>query len=173
MKLTQDYVRSILNYCPKTGNFHWRYRPDRNQAWNTRCAGKPTGTIGWAGKNKKKYILLRIDDVLHKAHRVAWLYIYGEMPLFIDHRDGDGINNAIDNLRNATRSQNQCNRGVQSNNTSGFKGVSYNKRLSKWHAYIKLENKRRHIGFYESVAAAKEAYSSAALKYHGEFARVA
>lgn len=173
MILTQQYVQSILDYDPHTGEFRWKYRADRKKEWNSRFAYKKTGTIGRGGKSKNFYVLLRIDDVLYKAHRIAWLYFYGGTPNIIDHIDGDGTNNKIANLRDATQSDNLCNRGIQSNNTSGYKGVSFNKCLDKWHAYIKRQGKRHHLGFYESAEKAHTAYIAALPKYHGEFARVA
>lgn len=171
--LTQKYVQRILDYNKKFGEFRWKYRSDRLKCWNTRFAGKKTGCIGWAGKNKAEYVLLRIDDRLYKAHHVAWVYVTGKWPVEIDHRDLNGVNNKFRNLRECTRSQNQMNRGIQSNNTSGCKGISFSKSNKKWHAYIKINRKRIHIGMFKNIQDAKKAYSIAAKKYHGEFARVA
>lgn len=173
MKLTQEYVQSVFHYDQTTGNFTWRQRKDMRKCWNSRFAGKATGTIGRAGKNNLSYVLLRIDDRLYKAHRIAWLYVYGENPLTIDHIDGNGINNRISNLRAATRSQNQCNRGIQTNNSSGYKGVSFSKIHNKWAAYIKKDRKKKHIGLYESAEMAHQARLVAQKQLHGEFARAA
>lgn len=92
-----------------------------------------------------------------------------------DFKDSDHINqNKLDNrrcnLRTATRSQNLCNKGKQSNNTSGFKGVCWVKRDKKWLAQIRINGKRKHLGYFDSKKQAARAYSKAAKKYHGEFA---
>jgi len=90
----------------------------------------------------------------------------------IDHINGNGLDNRRENLRLAGRGQNQCNRGKQSNNTSGFKGVTWHKNLNKWEAGISISGKRYHVGFYKTPEAAARAYDDAAKKYHGEFARL-
>lgn len=166
-KLTQKYVKSILDYDPETGIFKWKYRSNMRKCWNNRLAEKITGCKG------KAAILLRIDDALYKAHRIAWLYVYGKFPKkHIDHIDMDITNNRISNLRLATRSQNQCNRGVQSNNTSGHKGVSFDKKQKKWHAYIKINNKRKHIGYFKILSDACKNYCKWAKILHGDFMRI-
>lgn len=88
----------------------------------------------------------------------------------VDHKDRNGLNNQKENLRYATHSQNNMNKGLQFNNTSGFKGVSWNNRLGKYHAYIHINRKRIHLGFFTNKIDAALAYNSAAPKYHGEFA---
>ena len=90
----------------------------------------------------------------------------------IDHKDNDGLNNKKSNLRKCTNSENVINRKIQSNNTSGYKGVSLIKKSNKWNAYIKTKNKRIHLGNYESKIDAAKAYNQASIKYHGEFAQL-
>jgi hypothetical protein len=91
----------------------------------------------------------------------------------IDHRDGNPFNNAWDNLRQATHSQNQCNRGVPANNKSGFKGVNQIqlKNSKKWWASIECEGKDYYLGCYTTPEAAASAYCEAAARLHGDFAR--
>lgn len=88
----------------------------------------------------------------------------------IDHIDGDGLNNQRENLRAATHSQNLMNTGKQSNNTSGYKGVTWQKREQKWLARIMVNNKLHDLGYYNTKEAAAFAYKIAAKKYCGEFA---
>lgn len=85
-----------------------------------------------------------------------------------DHRDGDGLNNRRLNLRVATVSQNQCNRGKQRNNTSGFKGVNAN--ANRWRATIRHLGSQYHLGMFSTPEEAHAAYCKAAHKMHGEFA---
>ncbi len=92
----------------------------------------------------------------------------------VDHRDGDKLNNQKNNLRVATNTQNQFNRGKQKHNTSGFKGVSYRKNRSHlsnpWEAKIHVNKKTYYLGVYAKAKEVAQAYDKAALKYCGEFA---
>lgn len=88
----------------------------------------------------------------------------------IDHRDRIRSNNQRENLREATRSQNNMNKGVRSDNTSGFKGVNYCKRQCKWVSRIGYGGKRMHIGYFDTPEEAAKAYDRAAKDLHGEFA---
>ena len=90
----------------------------------------------------------------------------------VDHRDGNGLNCCRNNLRLATHSQNQMNRrGNQKNNTSGYKGVSWNNIAEQWTASIQANGKQTFLGRFASKELAYEAYCDAAKRLHGEFAR--
>lgn len=89
----------------------------------------------------------------------------------VDHRDGDALHNWRGNLRLATNSQNLCNRGPDRNNTSGFKGVHWDKSKNKWAAEIHINNRKVFLGRFSDINAAATAYADAATKYHGHFAR--
>lgn len=88
----------------------------------------------------------------------------------IDHVDRDGLNNRRANLRPATRSQNGANRRVPSNNTSGYRGVAWHRRNSRWIASIQVDKRTRHLGYFGSPEEAARAYNVAAVQYFGEFA---
>ena len=90
----------------------------------------------------------------------------------VDHINGDGLDNRKFNLRACTNSENHMNRGKQKNNTSGFKGVMQYGRFGKWKAQIVVKRKNIHVGCYDTPEQAAVAYNTAALKYHGEFARL-
>lgn len=89
-----------------------------------------------------------------------------------DHKDGDGLNNQRENLRWATVSQQGQNRKLGSNNSSGFKGVSWSKRSKKWRVNIMHEGTPIHLGLFYSKIEAAKAYNEAAIKYFGEFAKI-
>jgi len=91
----------------------------------------------------------------------------------IDHINCDGLDNRRANLRIATPSQNQHNRGAQRDNKSGYKGVTLDKRRGKWMAQIALEGKRRSLGLHATPELAHAAYCRAAAELHGKFARIA
>lgn len=105
------------------------------------------------------------------AHRLAWIYVYGVAPDKIDHIDGDRDNNRIANLRACTNSQNSANSRIRSDNSSGLKGVSWDCTKKKWVAQIRCHGKSFHLGRFKSKIDASVAYSSAAVRFFGKFAR--
>jgi len=90
----------------------------------------------------------------------------------IDHEDRNPLNNQRDNLRSATRSQNKANGKIPKNNTSGYKGVSWDKATQKWYAKITVNKKQINLGRFINKEDAARAYDRAAIKYFGEFARL-
>lgn len=89
-----------------------------------------------------------------------------------DHVDRNGLNNLRENLRCATHSQNKANSKIPSNNTSGYKGVSWDRQKNRWLAYIKVNGKQINLLRYKDPVDAAKAYNEAALKYFGEFANL-
>ncbi len=170
-----EVLRQLLRYEPDTGKLFWRDRPlcmfpDARawRSWNTRYAGKEAFTAS----NLNGYRHGNIFGRLHRAHRVIWAMETGSWPKkMIDHIDGDRARNCFSNLREATASSNQHNKKTQANNTSGFKGASWDKRCKKWQATIKSRGKQKHLGHFDSPEAAHAAYCEAAQGLHGEFAR--
>jgi len=163
MELTQEYLKSILNYCPETGVFT-RLVP-------VGCRAKVGDIAGSA--DKKGYRLIGISGKTYKAHRLAWLYMTGTLPSKqIDHIDGEKSNNRFSNLREATNAQNQSNRPVSQNSKSGYKGVYLVKwnRERPWMAQIKVMGKDTYLGVFKTKELAHAAYCKAAEKHHGDFA---
>jgi hypothetical protein len=174
--ITAEYLRQCLDYDPRTGFFIWKVRPQKHfkdkrvyNTWNSRFSGKKAGRI-----NKNGYEIITIDYVGYLGHRLAWLYVYGWLPKYVDHVNNDGPkhDNRLCNLRIATNSQNMMNIGRHKDNKSGFKGVSLNKKLYKWVSQISIKGKQAYLGLYDCPAAAYFAYQIAADIHHGEFARI-
>jgi hypothetical protein len=172
-------IREIFDYDAQRGFLVWRARsaedfygkhPHRTCAsWNNKNAGKPAG---WVDKFGYVWVRIGVDKVL--AHRVVWAFVYGEWPCgALDHKNCIKSDNRAENLRIASPAQNAANRRRQSNNTSGVKGVFWNPRSSKWMVRIKKDGVLMHIGVFDSLDDAALAYEQAAIKVHGEFARVA
>jgi hypothetical protein len=108
----------------------------------------------------------RITEFMHRV-------ILGIMnDLHTDHINNNGLDNRRSNLRKCTVSQNQMNRGIHKNNTSGYKGVMWHKLHKKWFSRIAINGKRYYMGEFKDKIDAARAYNEAALKYHGEFARI-
>jgi len=118
--MTQDELKQHLHYNPATGVFTWRNNPKRNAQWNVMWAGKIAGTV-----TERGYSRIRLLDKGYRAHRLAFLYVYGYMPKEIDHIDGDKLNNRIKNLRSVSHSENMRNAKKYPSNTSGVTGVTY------------------------------------------------
>jgi hypothetical protein len=87
----------------------------------------------------------------------------------VDHINGNKRDNRRENLRICNRSENNRNTGKKSNNTSGFKGVSWKKQRGKWRASIRVDGKCKHLGYFDDPQTAYRSYCRAATKYHGEF----
>ena len=109
-----------------------------------------------------------------KRKQIPMHRVIAETPdgLDTDHKDGVGLNNRRSNLRVATRSQNMHNKRMQCNNTSGFKGVHWNKGRRLWQANIKANDQRTYLGSFQTAEEASEAYWKAAQEMHLDFARL-
>ena len=167
--LTAEYVREILDYDPGTGVFKWKWRDDVRKNENTRWTGKVAGCVGSDG-----YLEIGINYRLYYAHRLAWLYVHGEWPPEqIDHIDGDRPNNRIDNLRLATRQENNRNVGLQKNNTTGIKGVCWDKCRGKYMAHITIDGNLHNLGRFDTLTEAAAARAAAEIEHFGPFRRVA
>lgn len=92
----------------------------------------------------------------------------------IDHRNGNTLDNQKDNLRDSTKSQNNCNRISKRNASSKYLGVSFDKARNKWQSHIKDTKTKKHhyLGRFDSEKDAAIAYNSRAIEIHGEFAKI-
>jgi hypothetical protein len=160
--LTADYVRSILDYDPETGEFRWKI----DRAKRKIKSGDVAGRI-----NEDGYRRIGIIGKLYPAHRLAWLLVYGEFPVsHLDHVNGARDDNRLCNLRLASQSQNIANARIGSRNTTGFKGVSKTQ-SGKYLATIKVDGKSLCLGTHDTPEQAHSAYMDAALEAFKEFAR--
>lgn len=161
-----EVLRQLIHYIPETGELFWLPRPSAPQSWNTRYAGTPAlASIGAAGYRQG---YLHYSKVA--AHRAVWAYIYGVWPdRFVDHKDGDKLNNRISNLRIASRSENARNRLSNRDAESSFVGVS--RQGKKWRATIILYGQQKYLGAFSTEIDAARAYDTEAEKIHGAFAK--
>lgn len=160
--LTQDRLKELFSYDPDTGIF----------VPLTKRKGVVPSTqhVGW--KKSGGYILITVDGRVHRAHRLAWLYVYGTWPtLHIDHIDGNPANNRISNLREAEVWQNMANSKKPHTNTSGYKGVQWHKGAQKWMSQIRVNGRTIYLGLFDDPAEAHAAYCAKAQETKGEFAR--
>jgi hypothetical protein len=121
---------------------------------------------------KKKYQIICLSQIYYKAHRLAWLYVYGYMPLkTIDHINGNPYDNRLLNLRLCTLSENQQNSKIRVDNTTGYKGVGFSKSLNKYTVRCRANGKRHNLGYFDTAEKASEAYKEFAIFHHGKFYR--
>lgn len=173
--IAPEVLRELLNYDPETGVLTWCWRGQawssclrEHMRWNATWAGKEAGRISVYG-----YRVVKIFGQVKMAHCVAWAMVHDSwMPdgYFIDHINGNRADNRLANLRKATWSENQRNRARGRNNTSGVKGVNYYPPNGKWCAQIGYEGRRVHLGCFDTLESAAEAYQQAAKKMHQDFA---
>jgi hypothetical protein len=159
MILTYERLREVLHYNPETGSFTWLVK---------RCKGKiqPGDTAGHVCKTHG-YVFIRLDDVLHRAHRLAWLYMTGEWPKDgVDHWDRDRANNRWGNLRPATQAENGQNMKLRRDNKTGHKGVFWEEERQKWRASIVKDQRTHLLGRFESAEEAASAYAAAKASLH-------
>jgi hypothetical protein len=155
-ELTQERLKQVLRYEPETGLFYW-------------VEHKMNRKIGWFGgaTNRDGYLQIMINKRCYGAHRLAWLYVHGVWPdKDIDHINGVRDDNRIENIRLASKSENQQNRTSNKNNKSGISGVSWHKAAKKWRAYICVNYKIKHLGLFEEFDKAKECYLAAKAELH-------
>ena len=128
--------------------------------------GKKAGCI-----TSKGYLTIKVNKKPYLAHKIIFSIHYGYIPKEIDHIDLNKLNNKIENLREATREQNQWNRKLQSNNSSGIKGVYWHKRDKSWRVQLRFNKKMNYIGSFKDLELAELVASEARSKYHGNFAK--
>jgi hypothetical protein len=160
--ITQEKLKSYLKYYPDTGDFVWLKNRQKY------LIGGEAGSVSDQG-----YIRIMVEQKSYRAHRLAWLYVYGYMPEDpIDHINNVRIDNRICNLRIATVQNNVRNSVVRRAKKSGLlKGVSYYKeRKDKFVAQIRIAGKQHKLGIFDSEQAAHIAYCEKAKQYFGEYA---
>jgi hypothetical protein len=170
--LDQETLLKLVCYDPETGIFTWISREETSyqiKNWNKIFAGKPI-----LGRDSNGYVRIstRVNgkNKNYAAHRLAWLYIYGEWPNSdIDHINRIKSDNRISNLRLANDSLNHHNKGLSRNNTSGVKGVRWLKRDKKWRAVINCYGKPVHLGVFNNIEDAENSYIAASIQYAKDF----
>jgi hypothetical protein len=151
--LTQQRLKEVLHYNPKTGVFTW--------IKNSNIA---------SSKSPHGYLRVYVDGTSFYQHRLAWFYVNGCWPENeIDHINGVRTDNRINNIRLATRSENEMNTKMRSDNSSGVKGVSWYASRGRWVAEIRLQGKNIWLGQFEELKDAENAIRKARPKIHDKF----
>ncbi|ATR82752.1 Fis family transcriptional regulator [Pseudomonas sp. HLS-6] len=142
----------LFTYEPDTGNLIWRISTSSRA-----IAGSIAGSLKPSG-----YRVVCIEGVFYRCHRIAFAMHNRRWPEGeIDHLNRNRDDNRAVNLRDCNRTENSVNRGVHSNNRSGFKGVAFDRRRELWMASIKVSGKTIFLGRHKTPEAAHEAYQKA------------
>jgi hypothetical protein len=169
---SQERLRELFDYDAETGELTWKARPRNDfknpkyfNVWNARSANKVAGSLC------EGYIYILIDSIKYRAHRLIWAFHFGVIPagMQIDHINGIGFDNRLENLRLATNTENLQNIGKHCNSTTGVKGVHWHKRDNKYQANISFKYKNIYLGSFTTLEAAASAYREAAIELHGDF----
>lgn len=168
-------LHELLRIDHSTGALFWLERPARMfrsgnpkiqrrlaNNWNSRYAN--TAALDCA--DGSGHLTGRIFNRLIYAHRVVFAMTNGRWPdEEIDHENGTPSDNVPNNLRDVPHLENLRNQKLAKNNTSGFVGVSWNKRLGKWASHITVLQEYKHLGFFEQIEDAVTARKEAGLRY--------
>lgn len=157
--LPQDKIKELFTYV--NGELVWN---DDRPFHKTK--GKVAGSVSKNGYKKCGY-----NGKEYYIHRLVYIYHHGNIEGQIDHIDGNKLNNNISNLRMVCPSQNSWNEKIRKTNTSGVKGVYFNKRLQKWHARVGFNSKELHVGYFDRIEDAEKAVKSKREQLHKEYAR--
>ena len=154
-----DELKRLVIYSPLTGLFIAKVSRDRARAGDV------------LGTKSAGYFCFRINRRLYRTNRLAWYYMTGEWPgdLQVDHINGCRADDRWENLRLVTNSQNAMNAKVRRNNSSGFKGVTWNRDVKKWQSYIRIDGKAQHLGLFDDLQEAVAARQQAEIELFGEF----
>lgn len=148
--VTHERLVEILNYDPETGIFTSRI------SVGPRKAGTSAGSLCNRG-----YLRIEICGHRYGAHRLAWFYVHGKWPNYIDHIDGDKINNRISNLRDVSIAENSQNMKLGRRNRTGIHGVWWSTKYGVWVARIGVHGKKHDLGRFpcllDAVAVRKRA----------------
>ena len=136
------------------------------------CTKDRIGDVAGYKKKDSGYVEMYFNKKKVKAHRLIWIYHNSDIPdkLQIDHINGIRHDNRIENLRLVTNTQNSYNRAKSRNNTSGYKGVSWNIGAKKWESKIQIDGISKHLGLFITKELAYDAYCEAAKQIQGDYA---
>ena len=156
--LTLERARKYLRFEPIEGKLYWRRSERRARA------GREAGGI--QQRSTLKYRLVRIDGKGYLAHRLIWFLTFGTWPKEeIDHWNGNGLDNRLSNLREVTHQENNQNKRMRADNTSGVTGVYWEKQIQKWRAQIGVAGGKIHLGYFNNLQDAAAAREKANTKY--------
>ena len=160
--ISQDELKSLLHYDPDTGHFTWKARgvPQCDKRWEGKRAGCIKEQVG-----RYQYRSIKLMYHTYRESSLAYLYMVGEYPEMVDHLNRDATDNRWENLVKSDSSANMKNKSKHSNNTSGYTGVSWYPKTSKWRSHITVDRKFHSLGLYDTIEEAIQAREEARIKF--------
>ena len=156
--LTQERVKELLHYDPLTGMWEWRVRRGRG------APGRPAGTLSHG------YRVIKVDRVFYPAGRLAIFYMTGVFPKHdTDHHDRNISNDKFENLRPASRSENNANAPANRRSGTGARGVHFHKGAKRFRVQITKNRKTISLGYCDTIEEGSARYLRWAKEIHGEF----
>lgn len=167
-----EYDNGILRWKPRD---KCQFKSERlYKSWSNRFAGATAGSLDKAKRGLQDYLRVRYEGKAYSVHRVVWEMFNGGIPdgFLVDHIDGDGLNNRIENLRIVNPGDSQRNRPLQINNTSGTPGVTYNKKYKTWQVTLCKNYLGSYKNLEDAINARKEAEINVVHPNHGRVGRL-
>lgn len=165
-----ERLKEILDYNPETGLFTWKEK----RKWSKEV-GSVAGSVFKSVRGSKDYIIIHTHRKNWLAHRIAFFFMTGKEPVgFVDHINGDSLDNRWSNLREVSHTTNMKNQRRRKEGVgSGVMGVRWHKKANKWVAGIHHKGKNVHLGLFVDFDEAVKARKEAEMKYsysknHGE-----
>jgi hypothetical protein len=159
--MNQELVAEHFDH--KEGRLYWKKVSHPNKQY---LVGQEAGSIHLTG-----YRHVTWQGKVYKVHRLIFLLEHGYLPKEIDHINGNRQDNRVENLRDVTRSQNQFNKAMCKNNTSGTRGVSWHKKSNAWLVRVCAGGKTKSIGYFKDLELAGLVANEARSIYHGVYAK--
>lgn len=162
MTLTQEEAHRLFEY--KDGVLFWKERPKNSR--------KPKDDMEAGTLTGHGYKKIAINKNKYYVHQVIFLMQHGFIPKLLDHIDGNGLNNKIENLRVANKTENAYNSKTRIDNTSGHKSVIWHKKSNKWMVQLQLQKKSKYFGVFDDFEFACLVADEAKRIYHGNYAKI-
>lgn len=158
--MNAEVVKELFEY--DDGKLKWKVR-------KALCVkvGRCVGCL-----NRSGYLVVSIEKRQYLVHRLIFLWVHGYLPRMIDHRDGDPLNNRIENLRECSAQENGRNRKKSRKKSSDFKGVVWVSSAKRWRSQIYVDNKLISLGYFNDEVIAAKAYNDRAKELFGDYARL-
>lgn len=160
--LTQEQAKELFEY--KDGILYWKTRHKNSRKAKDDLEAGTVSTYGYKRVTHKQ--------VKYYVHQLVFLLHHGFIPKMIDHIDGDCNNNKIENLRESNKSKNACNSKIRKDNTSGCRGVTWQKKSNKWLVQVIDNKKTKYLGLYKDFELACLVSNEARSFYHKEHAKL-
>ena len=157
-------IRPGLFYHHETGRPFSRRTRAKGKGWTTDGPLRPL-----TGKNGKGYYRVRHGEYMYYWHRLVWEHFNGAKPggMDIDHANNDTADNRVENLQLLTHKQNTQRSRANTNNSTGYPGVTWNKRKRRYTSQIGVDGRAKYLGLFDDPKEAYQAYLDAKTKYHG------